>query len=136
MFNASSFLVRWVLAMFIVFATYNASGYSYYHWVTGAGAENWPLKSFIGVTLLTSYGIFAIAIWRSLGPVGVATSAASLTALVWTLVDYNLLDLNNPNAVATVVGTLFATILSFGVSWSHIRTRLSGQVDSKDVNQY
>ena len=54
MFNASSFLVRWVLAMFLVFATYNASGYSYYHWVTGAGAENWPLKSFIGVTLLTA----------------------------------------------------------------------------------
>ncbi|MEI6987304.1 MAG: DUF6524 family protein [Rhodospirillaceae bacterium] len=136
MFNAASFLVRWVLAMFIVFATYNASGYSYFHWVVGAGAENWPLKSFIGVTLLTSYGVFAIAIWRSLGPVGVATSAASLTALIWTLVDYNLLDLNNPNAVATVVGTLFASILSFGVSWSHIRTRLSGQVDSKDVNQY
>jgi hypothetical protein len=136
MFNASSFLVRWVLAMFIVFATYNASGYSYYHWITGISPGSWPLKSFAGVCLLTSYGIFAIAIWRSLGPVGVATSAASLTALVWTLVDYNLLDLNNPNAVATVVGTLFATILSFGVSWSHIRTRLSGQVDSKDVNQY
>ena len=110
MFNASSFLVRWVLAMFIVFATYNASGYSYYHWVTGAGAENWPLKSFIGVCLLTSYGVFAIAIWRSLGPVGVATSAACLTALVWTLVDYSLLDLNNPDAVSTVVGTLVATI--------------------------
>ncbi len=136
MFNASSFLVRWVLAMFIVFATYNASEYSYYHWVTRPGSENWPLKSFIGVSLLTSYGVFAIAIWRSLGPVGVATSAACLTALIWTLVDYNLLDLNNPDAVSTVVGTLFASILSFGVSWSHIRTRLSGQVDSKDVNQY
>lgn len=136
MFTPLSFLVRWILAMFVVFATYNATGYSYYHWVTGPATYDWPLKTFTGLSLLTSYGIFAIAIWRSMGPVGVATAAAALTAMVWTLVDYGLLDLNHPNAVATVIGSLFATLLAFGVSWSHIRTRLSGQVDSKDVNQY
>ena len=136
MFTPLSFVIRWVLSMFVVFATYNPTGYSYYHWLTVATPEDWPLKIFAGLSLLTAYGIFAIAIWRSMGPIGVSASAAALTALVWTLVDYGLLDLNNPNAVATVVNSLFATILAFGVSWSHIRTRLSGQVDSKDVNQY
>lgn len=122
--------------MFIVFATYNATGYSYYHWLTGVTAGDWPLKIFTGLFLVTLFGIYALAIWRSMGPIGVASTVAAFTALIWTLVDYRLLDLNNDNAVATVVGTLLATVLTFGISWSHIRTRLSGQVDSKDVNQY
>lgn len=136
MFTPTSFLVRWALSMFIVFATYNATGYSYYHWLTGAAPGDWPLKIFTGLFLLTLFGIYALAIWRSMGPIGVASTVAAFTALIWTLVDYHLLDLNNDNAVTTVVGSLFATILTFGISWSHIRTRLSGQVDSKDVNQY
>ncbi|CAK0778761.1 conserved membrane hypothetical protein [uncultured Gammaproteobacteria bacterium] len=136
MFTPLSFLVRWCLALFVVFSTYNATGYSYFHWLTGVSTTHWPLKTFVGLVLLTTYGVFAIAIWRSMGPVGVSASAAALTAMIWTLVDYGLLDLDNPNAVATVLSALLATILAFGVSWSHIRTRLSGQVDSKDVNQY
>ncbi len=122
--------------MFIVFATYNATGYSYFHWLTDSGSGDWALKLFTGLSLLTLYGIYAIAVWRSMGPIGVAAAATAMTVMIWTLVDYGLLDLNNTNAVSTVVGSLFATILSLGVSWSHIRTRLSGQVDSKDVNQY
>lgn len=136
MFTPLSFLVRWVLSMFVVFATYNATGHSYYHWLTGTAADDWPLKIFVGLTLFTLYGVYAIAIWRSMGPIGVSASAAALTALIWTLVDYGLLDLNDPSAVSTVVSSLVATVLALGVSWSHIRTRLSGQVDSKDVNQY
>jgi len=136
MFTPTSFLVRWALSMFVVFATYNATGYSYYHWLTGVSPGDWPLKIFTGLFLLTLFGIYALAIWRSMGPIGVASTVAAFTALIWSLVDYQLLDLNNDNAVTTVVGALFATILTFGISWSHIRTRLSGQVDSKDVNQY
>ncbi len=136
MFTPLSFLVRWVLSMFIVFATYNASGFSFYHWLTNGDSSNWPLKIFTGLALLTIYGIYTIAIWRSMGPVGVSAAAAAFTALIWTLIDYGLLDLGDPNAVPTVVGGLFGTVLGFGISWSHIRTRLSGQVDSKDVSQY
>ena len=136
MFTPLSFVVRWILSMFIVFATYNPTGYSYYHWLTNGPSGDLPLKIFTGLTLLTLYGIYAIAIWRSMGPIGLSASAAALIAMVWTLVDYGLLDLDNTNSVATVVNSLFATILAFGVSWSHIRTRLSGQVDSKDVSQY
>lgn len=136
MFTPLSFLVRWALSLFVVFASYNASGYSYYHWLITGTADDWPLKIFIGLALLTMYGIYAIAIWRSMGPVGVAAAVSALTALVWTLVDYRLLDLNSDNSVSTIVGGLVATILTFGISWSHIRTRLSGQVDSKDVNTY
>jgi len=122
--------------MFLVFSSYNTTGYSYYHLFIDLSNSDWPLKTFLGLVLLTAYGIFAIAIWRSMGPIGIATATAALTAMVWTLVDYGLLNLNNTNAVSTIVGSLIATLLALGVSWSHIRTRLSGQVDSKDVNQY
>jgi hypothetical protein len=136
MFTPLSFLGRWIMTMFVVFATYNASGYSYYHWITGPGSESWPLKLFLGFVLFTFYGVFAMAIWRSMGPVGVASTIGAMTAAVWALVDYQMLDLNTENSVSTVVSTIFATLLAIGISWSHIRTRLSGQVDSKDVNSY
>jgi len=136
MFTPQSFLIRWLLGMSVVFATYNTSGYSYYHWVTSNSEGGWPLKIFLGLCLLTLVGIAALAIWRAMGPIGVSASVATLTAMVWILVDVGLLDLDNNNAVGTVVGTLVATILTFGVSWSHIRTRLSGQIDTKDIWYY
>jgi hypothetical protein len=136
MFTPMSFLIRWVLGMAVVFSAYNTSGYSYYHWVTDGSSTDWPLKMFLGLCLLAMVGIASIQIWRAMGPVGVSASVASLTALVWILVDLNLLDLNANHTVGTVVETLIATILTFGVSWSHIRTRLSGQIDVKDIWYY
>ena len=33
-FGIQRFVTRWLAAMFLVLATYNPSGYSYYHWVS------------------------------------------------------------------------------------------------------
>ena len=135
MFTPLSFLVRWVISMFIVFATYNPSEYSYYHWLLMVSSQQGEtLKLFFGLVLVTIYGVYFIAIWRSMGPVGIAMTAAVFTAFVWTLIDYNLLNIDG--LVDVVLLSLVGTVLTFGVSWSHIRTRMSGQVDSKDVNTY
>ncbi|MGY8695158.1 MAG: DUF6524 family protein, partial [Verrucomicrobiia bacterium] len=32
-FDISSFIIRWIVCLFLVFAAYNPSGYSYFHWV-------------------------------------------------------------------------------------------------------
>jgi hypothetical protein len=122
-----------MFAMSIVFATYNATGYSYYHWITNGSNSNNALKLFCGVSLVTIYCVFGTALWRSVGPVGMACAMAAFLALVSSLTNYGLLDLHNTNAVPTVFNILLATVLSVGVSWSHVRTRLTGHVDAKDV---
>lgn len=135
MFTPLSFFVRWIISLFIVFATYNPSEYSYYHWLlTDPSQQGGSLKLFFGLVLLTVYGIYFISIWRSMGPLGISMTIAVFTTFIWTLVDFNLVNIDG--LVDIVLLSLIATVLTFGVSWSHIRTRLSGQVDSKDVNTY
>ena len=48
-FNFASFLGRLVAALILVFATYNPSGYSYFHWVEQSLSEFDPLVAFAGV---------------------------------------------------------------------------------------
>jgi len=54
-FGWDSFLVRFVFAILVVFATYNPEGVSYYHWI----AEEFPtftvFKAFVGVVLLIGW---------------------------------------------------------------------------------
>lgn len=136
MFNSVSVLERWVLAVCVVFATYNTSGYSYYHWVTGSDTSNWTIKLFLGLILMTVYAVFAMVMWRGMGPVGIAAGIATLTTVVWILERWNLLSLTTHNTIATVVGFMLATVIGFGLSFMHLRTRLTGQTDTRDVNQY
>jgi len=44
-----------------------------------------------------------------------------------------LLDLNKPTIVTWVLLFAIATILAIGISWSHIRRRVTGQADMDDV---
>lgn len=121
--------------LFLVYATYNPWGSSYFHWVVDHSGQI-PLKIFSGVVLIIAYAILLQLTWRSLGPLGVALTIAFCTAVVWTLVDYGLLDLNQESAVANTMNVCLAYLFNTGVSWSHSRTRLSGLIDAKDVNQY
>ncbi len=135
-FSPLSFLVRWVLSMFLVFSTYNPTGYSYYHWITAAADDHLPLKMFIGCLLAITYAVFGMTMWRAMGPFGIAAAVAWLTTVVWILVEYDLLSLESTHAMTTTVCTVFATLLSFGVSTSHFKVRLIGQTESNYVEYY
>ncbi len=135
-FNALSFVVRWLLSMLIVFATYNPTGFSYYHWIFGDVPGDWAAKTLIGCFLLIIYGVFGMCTWRSMGPYGIATATLSLTVLVWMIQDYGLINLNQTHTVSAVTCSLIATVMAFGVTVSHIKTRLYGQTESNYVEYY
>ncbi|CAK0749837.1 putative DUF4175 domain-containing protein [Azospirillaceae bacterium] len=136
MFNFVSILFRWVFSLTVVCATYNPTGYSYYHWIVSpvtSPSNTFFLKLFFGILLTTIYCVYGTAIWRSVGPVGISLVMAAFMALIYVLSEHQLLDLRNNGAIATVFNALIATLLTAGVSWSHIRTRLTGHVDAKDI---
>lgn len=134
-FSAASFLARWVVALVLVFATFNPTPYSYYRWVAAGGQEDLALKALAGVVLLILYVIFLRATWRSIGPIGMALAAALMAALIWVSIDYGLLDLNNPTVLTWILLAVFATVLAIGISWSHVRRRVTGQADMDDVDE-
>lgn len=134
-FTWQRFLVRWAIALVVVFATFNPFGYSYYHWVTAVDGGSLPLMALTGVSLLIVYVIFMRATVRSLGPIGIGLAVAFFVAVVWVFVDFGLLSLDQSRVFTTIVLMLAATVLAVGVSWSHIRRRISGQSDIDDVDE-
>ncbi|GEO38304.1 O-antigen ligase [Skermanella aerolata] len=133
MFSYPGIIVRWLIAMFIVFATFNPSGYSYVHWVLSDNKEPWSLKILTGIVLGSIVATFFLATRRSLGVRGMIATAGLLAAATWTLIDLGLLrDLSN-GAYVTIVLVAVASVLALGVSWSSLTLRMSGQVDSNDV---
>lgn len=128
-----SFLVRWLAAVFAVFATYNPSGYSYLHWVTDTASGQWAFKVSAGVALVIFYVIYFRATIRSIGVIGMGLTVSMLGAGTWVLADAGMLDLDAPAVLETVVLTGLASLIAVGISWSHVRNRISGQIDSDDI---
>jgi hypothetical protein len=50
------------------------------------------------------------------------------------LIDYNVLSVENTTVLTYVVLTMLSAIMATGMSWSHIRRRMSGQLDVDDVD--
>ena len=57
-FTPVSFLLRWLIAMILVFATFNPTAYSFFRWVAPMDGESLPLKALAGIVLLIVYVIY------------------------------------------------------------------------------
>ncbi|MFZ0470070.1 MAG: DUF6524 family protein [Thiogranum sp.] len=134
-FSFAGFVLRFVMALALVFGTYNPSGYSWYHWFIHAADRLDPVLTFAAVVLLIGWVIYMRATLRSLGPVGTILAVAFFAALTWVMIGYGWLSLDNPTIFTWVVLTMLAAIMATGMSWSHIRRRMSGQLDVDDVDE-
>lgn len=137
--SATGFLLRWLGAAFLVFATYNPTGWSYTDWIMASGADagagNVPLKILVGLLLLGGFGVYFRATWLSLGLLGIALVVAVFAVFVWLLVDYNLVNVGSMAVIVLVVEIILTIVMGVGMSWSHVQRRLTGQLDVDDLNQ-
>lgn len=133
-FDAGSFLGRWVFAAALVFGTYNPTDYSYLSWVFSANATFGPVLALVGVLLLIGWIIFLRATFMSMGWLGIILGAAFFSCLIWLLVDLGWLNINAPGTISWLALLLLSVLLAVGMSWSHIRRRLTGQFDVDDVD--
>lgn len=134
-FGWDSFLLRFALAIVVVFTSYNPEGVSYYHWVYEALPEFSVLKAFVGVILLIGWIILLRATIGSLGFIGIVLAAAFFGLAIWLIIDVIGLSTDNFRIISYIVGIMLASVLSIGVSWSHVRRRISGQVDTDEIER-
>lgn len=132
-FQFSSFLIRFFIALVLVFVSFNPSGYSFFHCVT---QQLFPVPVLLlaGVVLLIGWVIFLRATLRSLGPIGIALSVALFACLLWVAIYYNLLSVGSTIFIYLIL-VVISAVLGIGMSWSHVRRRMSGQADIDDVDQ-
>jgi hypothetical protein len=86
----------------------------------------------VGIVLLIGWSIYIRATLRSLGPWGLMLSAALFGSLLWVIVDWGVIDVNNISMLSWIIEVILALILGVGMSWSYIRRKMSGQVDIED----
>jgi hypothetical protein len=134
-FDLAGFLGRLSAALVLVYATYNPSGYSYFHWVKNSLPNFDPLVAFAGVVLLIGWVMFIRATMRSMGLIGVVLAVAFFGTLLWLIIDRRWLSVDNTQVITYIAQFLLGAVLATGMSWSHIRRRLTGQVDVDDVDE-
>ena len=125
---------RFLLALVLVFATYNPSGYSYFHWGIKHISDFSVLKLFAGVVLLIGWAMFIRATLVSLGAFGIVLAAAFFGTLLWLVVDWGLVPADTVEAVTYLILVAASAVMATGMTWSHIRRRISGQIDVDETD--
>ncbi len=139
-FNFVSFVLRFLGAVALVFLTYNPSGYSYFHWVkdslgpngTGFAAE----YAFVGVVIIIGWAILVKSTLQALGTLGLILAAAFIGTFVWLMTSYGIVEVESSTAITWAALISLSALLAIGMSWSHIRRRLTGQVDVDEVGDF
>ncbi|MCA0921739.1 DUF6524 family protein [Pseudooceanicola nanhaiensis] len=129
------FLARWVMAFLLLALTFNPTPWNYITWARTDGGAQLPLILLLGLLLLVGYIIYLRATLRSIGALGMGLVLAIVAALIWVLVDYGLLSLDNPGVNTWLAIVALSFVLGIGLSWSHVRRRLAGQADVDDVDE-
>lgn len=138
-FTLASFLIRFIFALALVYASYNPSGYSLFHWAKEAlfnnGLAITPPFAMATVILLIGWTVYIRATFRSLGAFGLTLVATFFGIIVWWLIDLGLIGVDSVSIITYILLFLLAAILATGMSWSHIRRRMSGQADVDEVDE-
>lgn len=129
------FGLRWLAAIVLVAVSYNPEGFSYYDWVIGHTPHVSVLKVFVGVILVIGWTIYLRATMRSLGPLGLGLCIALFGTFIWLLVDMGWVPADSARAVSYIVMFILSSVMAVGISWSHVRRRLTGQIDMDDVEE-
>ena len=130
-FDFGSFLMRLLFASALVFITYNPSGYSWF----GSLKSDIPMVylAATGIVLLVGWIMFIRATWNSLGPIGTTLAAAFFGIIIWLFIEWGWFSLEDSTVIKWVIEIIVAAVLAVGMSWSHVRRRLSGQYDTDEI---
>ena len=132
-FTTGSFIGRWLFAVVLVFGTYNPSAYSYVSWLLSDQAAFEPIPAIIGLLLMAAWIVYLRATFLSMGWLGVCLGSAIFACVIWLLVDLKWLSLDSTAVVSYLALLLLSLLLAAGMSWSHLRRRLTGQIDVDEV---
>ena len=138
--SPAGLLFRMLGALVLVYATFNPTGHSYFHWVVapliGRGAPTGgssALKFLVGVLLVIGWVVVLQATRRSIGLTGAFLALALCGGLIWLLIEQHVVSPTGSAAIAHIALVALALVLGVGMSWSLVSRRLTGQVDTDQV---
>ena len=130
-FDFSSFLLRFGISLVLVFLTYNPSGLSWVGWLFSETPMVYKVAT--GVVLAIGWMVFLRATWNSLGAIGTVLATAFFAVIIWLLIEWGFLALGSGSTFQWVFLVMLSGVLAVGMSWSHLRRRMSGQYDTDEI---
>jgi hypothetical protein len=127
----SGVLLRIVFAVALVLLTFNPSGWSFYHWISAPPPGVTPEKAFAGIALLIGWIICLRTAFVAFGWLGVILCAALLGTFVWVLFDLRVLQSMSETTMVWIGLVIAGAVLGIGLSWSLIRARTTGQIETE-----
>lgn len=127
--------LRWLGAFGLLSATYNPTQWNFTRWAEANWQGQMPMTLLLGLLLGVGYLVYIGATLRSIGAFGIVLVTAIVGALVWVLIDYGILTLQNPQLNLWLGIFALSVVLGIGLSWSIIRQRLSGQATVDEVQE-
>ncbi|NKE44890.1 hypothetical protein HB662_08875 [Roseomonas frigidaquae] len=131
-FNWQGVVARGLFSLFVVFAIYNPSGYSYLHWVLQGFAWFWA-KLAIGALL----AMIVLMLWRTtrgvLKPRGMVLVALFCLGGGVTLARLTDTSILHPGSLLIGALLTLAALFTAGLSYSHVDHRLGGISHTEEV---
>lgn len=131
----SGFVVRAVLSLALVLLTFNPSGYSYVHMVADGFPSVTPVEVVLDILLLIGWIVFLGATLKSIGLIGMVLAFALCAALIWMIVSWGWVSLENRSALTWIGLVVLALIMAIGMAWAHLYRRWTGQTTVDEVNE-
>ena len=121
-------LTRMLIAAAVVFATYNPTGTSVYHWVSNNEnpTDAWVILGAI-VAILINLALL-IAAWKALGMIGTVIVLVFFAALVYLSLQEGWVSSGNQQSIEWLALILYSAFLGIGLSGAIIWRRATGQV--------
>jgi Family of unknown function (DUF6524) len=131
--GALGLLARMLMPLVLVYATWNPSGRSFYHWVIQPLFDGTfrigPLQVLVALLLIAGWVVVLQATFRSLGAGGSLLVAGIFVCLAWLLIDRGVFKPSGAKAYAHIGLIALSLVLAVGTSWAIVTRKLTGQVE-------
>jgi hypothetical protein len=129
-FGVKAFFTRFIYLFVLVLITYNPFYYSLFHWIQN---EHTPLSIGSGILLIMLWSVVLWFVYLGSGFIGLFMGSVMISLLLWMAKNMGMIHFDN-----TLLNWIFAEIslsllFSLGLSWAHIRRRISGQLSTDDI---
>ena len=130
-FTFLGFLLRLLFATALVLLTYNPTGFSWAQMLLSDVETVYKVAT--GIVLLIGWVVFLRATWNSLGALGTILATAFFGVIIWLMIEWQLFAADDVVTLEWMGLAVLSGVLAVGMSWSHIRRRLSGQYDTDEI---
>ena len=124
-FDWKAALARVLFSLFVVFAVYNPSGRSYWHWLWDGSGHFWP-KLTVGLLLMIIHGAILGTLFGALGRKGVALVTIAVLSAWITLAQLTELGGLSLEDFAIMPLGVLSVVYAVGLCWSLLHHRLAG----------